>query len=513
MATDFFSGELEDEEKKNQAVASAPESQVGSQESAILGAQAQPNQPGQGTKSGSFTNLQSYLDANESSKFGKQLAGQVEGEIDGANQLQTTAQDQFKQRADSSAVGLNQGLLDKVNTDPVSVAKDNQSKQDFVKMRDAYYTGPKTFADAQDLYSPTNQAVTKAANAATNIEDSSGRKALLDDYYGSGAGRYDYTSGQKKLDNYLVQVDPNSREYFKDVKGKADETNNNFANLTNTLNQYGQTKAQETEQTRQATRGALGIDDLNNEVGGGAIGMTKQEIEKAYQDAQSRYNDISGRAKNQLTSRDIDAEMASLLGLQEGMDIWGIDPTQYLQTGVAPTRDAAASKEQAAKIAALYELAGKDNTYLDVNQAGTYDPNSAAQFKKDQFLNDIAGKKSLYDEAVNRKVFGMGNRTDGGGKGPSHFQGEARPGSEVSFGGAIYGMSPEQIKQAYGVDGRIDSGFVEGSILDNLGRYDSELAAISDSDTRRGTYSAQRDQFQNLLAALQKKYGYGDKLK
>jgi len=516
LATDYFSGILDDEERKKQEGVVSSQQPQGAQESAIVQGAQEPTQPGQGTKSGSFTNLQSYLDANESSKFGKQLAGQVESEADQASGYQNTAENQFKQRADSSAVGVNQNVLSRLSSDPVSLAKDAAAKSDFVKMRDAKYGGPVNFSDANDLYSETNQKTERAKNSADLVTNESGRKTLLDSYYGSGAGKFDYTSGQKKLDNYLVQVDPNSREYFKDAKQKADAVGSRFSNLTNTLNQYGNTKAQETARARQTARGAIGLADDNSESGSGALGMTKQQIQAAYEAAQKNYNDVSTRAKTQLANKDIDADLASRFGLQEGMDIWGLNPSEYYSQGNAPTLAAATSKDQAAKIAALYDLAGKDNTFLDVNQAGTYDPNTAAQFNKDGFLNDIADKSSLYNEAVNRKAFGMtgSNTSQAPGVGPGRFGG----GGDASFGGSISGLNQDQVKQYFDVDGlAVDSGQVSGSIMDNLNDLNARISQQGNDPrfwgNERATYVARRDQFQNLLNALQGKYGYGDKLR
>lgn len=519
MAFDYFSGLLDEEQKnKEQAALGSPTPQNQSgQESAIVENNSQPTQPGQGTKSGSYTNLQSYLDANESAKFGKQVAGQVGETVDEANKVQATSQDAFKQRADSSAVGLNQDLLSKLNSDPVSLAKDREAKENFIKMRDAQYYGPKAFSDAQDLYSNTNQSVTKAENAAKNTEDVSGRKVLLDDYYGSGAGKYDYTSGQKKLDNYLIQVDPNSRQAFEDVRGKAKESVNNFSNLTNALDQYGSQKAQETAQTKQATRQALGIDDLNNETGTGALGLTKKEVEQAYKDAEAKYGQLSTKAKTQLANRDIDSDLARQFGLQEGMDIWGVDPTQYYRQGNAPTMSTVASKDQAAKIAALYDLAGKDNTYLpDSNVAGTYDPNSTLSFDTERFTSDVKGKESQYYKAILDKIFSSGaeNKTDTDG---------------VRYGGgaAKRGYTKEALAQLLGFDqSELSSGYTDpsdnGSIQDELGTVGRQIADLGEMANPNSRYyspqlavplAEKQSQLNQILDAIQKHYNYGDKLR
>jgi len=395
MATDYFSGLLDDEEKKKQDAGVLSQAPQGGQESAIVQGAPEPNQPGQGTKSGSFTNLQSYLDANESSKFGKQLAGQVEGEADQASGVQSNAENQFKQRADSSAVGLNEGIISRLNSDPVSLAKDAAAKSEFVKMRDANYGGPKNFSDANDLYSQTNQSTEKANQAAKLANDESGRKTLLDSYYGSGAGKYDYTSGQKKLDNYLVQVDPNSREYFKAAQDKADALTNNFSNLTNSLNQYGTQKAQETAQARQTARGALGLGEDNSITASSPIMGILNTAKSRAESLNAQKSDDYNKALAGLRSRDV--ATGSKYGIAQDRGLFNADLSQYLSQANNIDYNRAATKEEQARLDALTQLAGVDNTYLpNADLAGNYDlTNTFNSGGLDSYINGKRGELDI----------------------------------------------------------------------------------------------------------------------
>jgi len=403
VATDYFSGLLDDEEKKKEAGAVASEQPQGGGESAIVQGAQEPAQPGQGTKSGSFTNLQSYLDANESSKFGKQLAGQVEGDSDYASNVQNKADQEFKSRADSSAVGLNQNIISRLNSDPVSLAKDNAAKSEFYKMRDARYQGPKNFSDAQDLYSETNQATAKAGQSAKLANDESGRKTLLDDYYGTGAGKYDYTSGQKKLDNYLVQVDPNSREYFAGAKQKADAVGSNFNRLSETLNQYGTTKANETAEARRSARGAIGLGEDNTIQGNSPINTILAQAKQRASELNAQKSGAYSKALEDLRNRNESA--AAKFGIAPDRALYGADLSAYLRQANNIDYNQAATPQEQAKIAALAELAGVDNTYLPyADRAGRYDINNIYDVGGlDSYINSKKGELDIYQQEANAR--------------------------------------------------------------------------------------------------------------
>lgn len=114
MAVDYFGQEEEDENNVQQAV-----QQVGPQSGGVIqaGPQGGPqDNTRKGTSSGSYTNLQSYIDANRGSGFGQRFQGQVEEGISGGRRAIGEAEDKFKE-----AVG--KGGLDEKRYTPAPPAQ------------------------------------------------------------------------------------------------------------------------------------------------------------------------------------------------------------------------------------------------------------------------------------------------------------------------------------------------------------------------------------------------------
>jgi hypothetical protein len=151
MAVDYFGNE-EDKDKENQPTSTQS---ALSNDSGILTGNT-PNQPqdSSGDKksaSGSFTNLQSYLDANKDQKFGTQVAGKVGETIDYATNQQNMANTQFQNLADKSAVKKNENLINNAVSKPQEVVANQDQFDEFSKMRDARYRGPRNFSDASEV--------------------------------------------------------------------------------------------------------------------------------------------------------------------------------------------------------------------------------------------------------------------------------------------------------------------------------------------------------------------------
>lgn len=363
--------------------------------------------PKEQTGSGTYTNLQSYLDANKAADMGGKVSGKLGETIEGAKKAQSESESGFKSAADIGSVDYNEGLVNEATSTPEGVVSDAQKKSDFSKMRDAQYAGPQSF-NTTDYYQPAYQKTKQATDEASLTDTESGRSTLLDQYYGSGVNNYNYSKGQKNLDQLLIQNDPRAKEAFAKQREEANKLNTGFGDLESSLDAYAKQKAAQTAQTRANTRGAIGIDE-QNQVAGGALQAQQDKIQSAFGQSQKDYERNISDLMNQLKAKDISAENAKKLGLTEGMRTYGIDPTKYGQQGVAPTIHTATSKEDAARLQALTELAGIDNTFLPYdNQVGTYDPATAGQFDTSRFLNDVRAKEASYNELLNRQALNRG---------------------------------------------------------------------------------------------------------
>lgn len=344
---------------------------------------------GQPTHSGSFTDLNKYLDANSGQNFGTELAGKVQGQVDQANDAQNNASNQFKSQVDQNTVNYDPTTVNSALSDPSSFVKDPNNVSKFNSERDAKYSGPTAFDSSSSLYSPAYQQTQNAAQAANASRTEGGRFSLLDQYFGNGEGKSNYSQGEKNLDNFLVQSDPNAGSAFQKAQTGAASAQQNFNNLIPQLDTYAGQGQATTRSTAHNVRSQLGLDDSGNFQGAqdsngnytnsgaiqnlyNGINATAQADNKSAPEAYSQYQ--SG-----LSGLNLTPEQAQTLGISNllGSATYNVDPSQYL--GAAPGKASAqnvASSDQYSKMAALAQLAGVQNTFLpDATQAGTYSAN------------------------------------------------------------------------------------------------------------------------------------------
>lgn len=385
---------------------------------------------GQQKTPGRFANLNEYLRVNQPQEFGTQAAGKIDQDINKGQQTVDNAQQEFKSRADANTVTDSQGLIGKVATDPVNIAVD-----DYAKLRDAEYKGPKTLNDAGDLYSQVQGATRAATGKAKASGSESGRFALLDSYF----GRPTYSQGQKSLDNLLIQNDASSRQAFDQVRANADTLAQNAKTAVAGLEQYGGQAQAKTKKTRDEARGALGIDDAGNVLptdsfnppgngnvgigggpaplpsgGGAAIQQLLMQLDQAIGARQNRTNlpttaqglglngeDLSVGAKfiDPWTGARELAPAGSTLGLDPfGNNYYSAtDASAYNRGNIATT-------DQAARLKALEGLAGLDANSLvsNIDEAGTAP--GEFTFNKEKFLTDLAARR----QELQRKAYQTG---------------------------------------------------------------------------------------------------------
>lgn len=269
MAYDFF-GQDEEDQKLNDPM----NVQLGQESPVVTGGGQKVQEAGspKGTRSGQYTNLQQYLDANKSLGFGQKVADRVGGKVQTATSALDDTDRSFRADSDASSVDKDDALIGRIGTDATGLVGNADDFAKVQKMRDARYQGPNDFA-SYGTYGSTLDATTKAQQAAEATKSEGGRKTLLDQEFGSGAGRYDYTGGQKRLDNLLIQNDPASRQAFQNVQQQAQAAQQRFSDLGQALDAYAAQNKAKTTAARSATRGAIGIDDAGNvlETGPGAI--------------------------------------------------------------------------------------------------------------------------------------------------------------------------------------------------------------------------------------------------
>jgi hypothetical protein len=426
---------------------SATNQQVISSQGATVNAPtAQAQKQAAPTESGSFPNLQKYLSLNKDQQFGQQVAGKVDQEVQGAQQAQQQTASTFKADVDKNTVKYNKDLVESSVKNPTALVSGSQQQpgdefkavaapvtkpdqppvaapriqatanpqmnqkvqqaaanpmqfgnlQDFIKQRDAQYKGPNSLADNQELYTSTFNKTDQAAKTADLSKSESGRKALLDKFY----GRPTYSKGMKSLDNLLIQNDAGSKEAFANVQNKAAQQKVGFDNLVGSLSDYAKSGADQTAEAKAKTRAALGIDDAGSLAKSGGIQDLVSQLEGAYQ---TRLGERDSFLKNQasvLDSRNLTPELLKEYGLDPGMQVWKLGLGKYLKSDTAPTFNQALKQDEQAKLNALAQLAGVKNTWAP-EVGGAYDIKNADSFDKQAFLADQGAAQRAYEEEMN----------------------------------------------------------------------------------------------------------------
>lgn len=409
MAYNYFEDEQNNEDA-NQQQQQTGQVQLGPQTGTQVSgdAKAQNSGAGGGTSSGAYTNLQSYLDANKSLNFGTDVAGQVQKKVDAANQTQNEAGTGFKADVDQNTVNTNDDLINQVGTDATQITSSPEKMSDFLRMRNAQYGGPNSLVDEADRYKAVTGATNTAQEEAEATKSEGGRKALLDKTYGSGRGRYDYSAGQKNLDNLLIQNDPNSRQAFESAQQGAQAAGSNLGSLKDQLAAYaGQGKAT-TAAARAAARGSVGIDDAGNVLDNSPIKQLQATAENRAKGYNTQKTQEFGDYQNALRGLSLNDAQLQRLGVSTGRT-WGVDPTGYLSAQNDATAGSAATREEQAREAALAQLAGVDNTYLpDAGAAGSYDPTKNLAFNKSGYEGAVNAARAGIEPQVQKRDYATG---------------------------------------------------------------------------------------------------------
>ncbi len=266
---------------------------------------------------------------------------------------------------------------------------------EFSKLRDAEYKGPNSLSDTADLYNQVQGSAGSAVGKANASKTEGGRFALLDNYFGKPS----YSQGQKSLDNLLVQNDPNSQQAFDQMRTNANALQNNVNQAGVDLGNYGVQGKAQTEQTKNAARSAIGIDEAGNQVEGGALSGAKTGLQSAYEQrlAQQKAQEDAYRAA--LSQRDFAGTQG--LGLENNGPLYNLDLGNYLTKPNDLNVQTAASPEQAQRLKALSALAGQQNDLItDESLVGKYDTEPVVGFDKDAFSRAIEQATSGYQAGL-----------------------------------------------------------------------------------------------------------------
>lgn len=210
-----FIFDQDEEELKKQKEAGAQN--ISGQSSVISTPGAPQTKPGAVKSSGSWTNLQQYLDANKenASAMANNLSNKVESDAQKAT-------DSINTYSNSKPAEVKKYSNDDLNNDFFN----DPSKADktvYTNLKNTGgYSGPRVNSEVSG-YEDAQKNTASAVSKVNQMKSDEGRMQMFSDTY----NRPNYTHGQKVFDN-LLMTDNNAKGIFND-------TQNKWANLQNVL--------------------------------------------------------------------------------------------------------------------------------------------------------------------------------------------------------------------------------------------------------------------------------------
>ncbi len=396
----------------------------------------QAQQESQPSASGSWTNLQSYLNANsdQASQEGQQIAGTVSGQATTAqNDVNQTSSD-FQNQVNASTVkqdqsGVAKDISDAENAtaNPVNQAGGGsgtgsaplteaqqlaQDQANFQAQSGATYNGPTDFT--QDAgYGQAQGALNTAGNSLSELGSESGRDVLLNNQY-ANASQNGYNQGETNLDQLLLAGGQGNAAGFQNVQ-------NQFSGLSNALN------AATTQGNTEAAQGAA-TDAATAAAAQGALSTANTNFQSGLQtdltNAQNTYASANSGIQADLASGKLSAQDLASLGVTAGTNTYGLTGAQLaadVTAGNNPTLYNTATADQYAQSAALAGLGGTGAANFlpgsDASQAGT--SGSPYSFNKSAFDSAAALQKSSLEQQILSSVTPNDLRTNVYGADPT----------------------------------------------------------------------------------------------
>jgi hypothetical protein len=513
--------------KQNQQDAiSGPQTITSGQSGVISGSDSGSGNPSAGkpSSSGSYTNLQDYLNANkdQAAQLGSTVASNISKDGTTASNSINDASNQFQNQVGQGTI-KNLGTAEQDTAKAISNAQNLTAGQklgsddldNFKAVSNATYTGPKTFQDA-GTYQPAYDATQKAINEGEQTKTDSGRYAILQNMF----ARPTYSSGETSLDNLLLNVNPDSQAQLNQARQNVSGLNNQFQTAQDTGAAYATDIANKTAAAKQNAISAFNTGRTTTQ---GAVDTRLNDVQSHWND---QYNNLLGALQGYKGGDlSLTSDQAKQLGVFDGGRIYnelsGTDPASYLHQQAFDANKEVNGDEQN-RLAALDQLAGlgglsQTNKYTNAALAGTQtlqDAVDASDFGKSQQQrqNDFTN----YANTTNEVGAGHGERENNDWSG---YHGTATADQRytqtladaAAGGGNIsdnLGASHNYGTNLAGAAGAIFTGGV--SLLPSL-------IGSSGSDAQgRATDDANKFAYANLQAAIQddlKRQGYANQIK
>lgn len=398
------------------------------------------NPKGTATQGSGYVGLDKYLNANKGSQFGGQVMGKVNQNVDSAKQVLGQNTEAFKDATRQGTVKWNDvesdakkiidtagGVSDRMETMQYKPGapklqipgreSDPSAADRYKGYMNAKYQGPESFAGSA-YGSQAQGAVQKAAQQSKALQSEGGRFALLDQFY----GRPKYSTGEKSLDNLLIQNAPGVAARSQALGNQAKQLSAQGAQAERDLNNLATTNKFQTEATAQNSR-----DYLKK-----AQDTFAADLNKRYEDY-TKSSDIYNQARlGDISDDELDADTMALLGLNEGDDLMDINLGSYLKENPKAALNQFANQSDYDRYLALTQIAGEDPSLLldaDREKAGSGINMGRVSADSDKLKQDIAARKS----ALNSEYRGIFDR----------FHQDWRPNSRQEILAGIEKWKPE----------------------------------------------------------------------
>jgi hypothetical protein len=346
----------------------------------------------QGLNTGSgFTNLDKYLQTNNSQEFGNKFLGKVGDTVQNAETQMNQAADSFKQKVS----GANSNMPDAQQINSAIANPTNMDAKTWQAWQKQQYEGPKSLGESQ---SDWNKYWSGVQNAQTNTQllgNEAGRFTLLDQYFGKPS----YNYGEKSLDNLLYQQSGLGSQ-TQSLQNQATQLQTKGTDIAGQLATEAGKKVDQVNANRQQVLSAIGLDDKGNVLTGGkagAIGKQYADVESQVAKANAQRAQQVMALKQALDSDALSQQDLAKLGLSEGQDLYGADLSQYLRAEGDLNKDQVMTPQQRAYIQALSQMAGVTDDFASgiASKAG-----DAFRYDTGALQADINSRKTQYERAL-----------------------------------------------------------------------------------------------------------------
>ena len=358
MAT-IFQNNTEEEEQPTVAGAPTDVTPTGAPTSAPTGI----SRPQKG--SGRVTNLQQYIQANRGLQTPTGgLAGgiqqQAQQKAEQLGQELSTQQQQFGQQAGQLQEQLGEQAEQTIQTafkDPSQILQQQQQLEQFQQLRDKGLQ--QQIGQLPGDITPLQQRQQALQQQAQQAGTEAGRFQLLQETF----GRPEYTTGQQRLDQLLLQATPGqTRELQTGLAGLAGQTQQQLGAFSEEAQArqaaLQQLAGQRAEEIQNLLQGGV-TEDLEEELGQRGISDIEQALQQKFEQAKETAPEELAAFRQRLEEGELTGEDLSLLGLTPEAQTFGVDIGQFISPEARmPTIAGVASPEEVARYQALSQLAG-----------------------------------------------------------------------------------------------------------------------------------------------------------